>query len=118
VVHAASIPDRNGGHRVLEAAGAGCAYPRLQHIWADHGYTGTLVRWAAQEHGGRMQVVYPQFRQLTRYAPECLADVGAEPGFRVIPRRWVVERTCSWLGRQRWLRKDDERLTSTQEILI
>ena len=46
VVHAASIPDRKGGQWVLEAAGN--TYPRLQHIWADQGYTGTLVRWAAQ----------------------------------------------------------------------
>jgi putative transposase len=45
VVHAASIPDRQGGQRVLQAAGG--AFPRLQHIWADQGYTGTLVRWHA-----------------------------------------------------------------------
>jgi putative transposase len=116
VVHAASVPDRKGGQWVLEAASD--VYPRLQHIWADQGYTGTLVRWAAQEHGWRVQVVYPQFRQLKRYAPELLEDLGAEPGFRVIPRRWVVERTFSWLGRQRRLSKDYERLTSTEEIFI
>ena len=57
VVHKASIPDRKGGQWVLEAAGG--AYPRLHHIWADQGYTGTLVRWAAQEHGWTVQVVYP-----------------------------------------------------------
>jgi putative transposase len=116
VVHAASIPDRKGGQWVLEAAGD--AYPRLQHIWADQGYTGTLVRWSAQEHGWRMQVVYPQCRQLKRYAPDLLEDAGYEPGFRVIPRRWVVERTFSWLGRQRRLSKDYERLTSTEEVFI
>jgi putative transposase len=116
VVHAASIPDRKGGQRVLQAAGL--AYPRLQHIWADQGYTGTLVRWAKQEYGWRVQVVYPPFRQMQRYAPEFLADLGAEPGFQVIPRRWVVERTFSWLGRQRRLSKDYERLTSTEEAFI
>ncbi len=116
VVHAASIPDRKGGQQVLEAARR--SFPRLHHIWADQGYTGTLVRWAAQKHSWTLQVVYPQFRQLKRYAPELLADVGYEPGFRVIPRRWVVERTFSWLGRQRRLSKDYERLTSTEEILI
>jgi putative transposase len=116
VVHAASIPDRKGGQWVLEAAGD--AFPRLQHIWADQGYTGTLVRWAQEAHGWRVQVVYPQFRQLQRYAPELLADLGAEPGFRVIPRRWVVERTFSWLGRQRRLSKDYERLASTEEVFI
>ena len=116
VVHAASIPDRKGGQQVLEAAGD--AYPRLQHIWADQGYTGTLVRWAEQEHGWQVHVVYPPFRQMERYAPELLADLGIEPGFRVIPRRWVVERTFSWLGRQRRLSKDYERLTSSEEVFI
>lgn len=116
VVHAASLPDRTGGQQVLEAAGR--SFPRLQHIWADQGYTGTLMRWAAQEHGWTVQVVYPQFRQMKRYAPELLSDVGYEPGFRVIPRRWVVERTFSWLGRQRRLSKDYERLPSTEEVFI
>jgi putative transposase len=116
VVHAASIPDRQGGQRVLEAAGE--SFPRLQHIWADQGYTGTLVRWAAPEHGWTVQVVYPANRQFKRYAPDVLADLGYEPGFHVIPRRWVVERTFSWLGRHRRLSKDYERLASTEEALI
>ena len=57
VVQAASIPDRTGGQPVVAAAGG--AFPRLRHIGADHGATGTLVRWAAQEHGWRVQVVSP-----------------------------------------------------------
>ncbi len=116
VVHAANIPDRKGGQRVLEATGE--AFPRLQHSWADQGYTGTLVRWAEQEHGWTVQVVYPADRQIKRYAPDVLAELGDAPGFHLIPRRWVVERTFSWLGRQRRLSKDDERLTSTEEALI
>lgn len=116
VVHAASIPDRKGGQWVLEAAGN--AFPRLQRIWADQGYTGTLARWAAQERGWTVQVVYPADRQLKRYAPDVLTDLGHKPGFHVIPRRWVVERTFSWFGRQRRLSKDYERLPSTEEVFI
>jgi transposase len=77
------------------------AFPRLRHIWADRGYTDTLVRWAAQEYSWTVQVVYPMDRQLKRYAPGVFSDLGHESGFRVIPRCWVVERTFSWLGRQR-----------------
>jgi len=93
VVHAASIPDRTGGQWVLEAAGG--AFPRLLHIWADQGDTGTLVRWAEQTDGWRVQVVYPADRQLQRYAPDVVADLGDgnAPGFHVIPRRWVLEGT-------------------------
>jgi putative transposase len=73
-------------HILVDTEGSGrCLSALLQHIWADQGYTGTLVWWAEQEHGWRVQVVYPQFRQLERYAPELLAELSVEPGFRVIP---------------------------------
>ena len=39
-------------------------------------------------------------------------------GFRVLPRRWVVERTFAWLGRNRRLSKDYERLCETTETWI
>jgi transposase len=38
------------------------------------------------------------------------------PGFRVLPRRWVVERTFSWLSQNRRTSKDYERLTETSEL--
>ena len=116
VVHPANLPDRVGGRLVLDAVGEN--YPRLQRIWADQGYTGTLIRWAAEEYGLTVQVVYPEDRQLKRYAPDVLPDLGYAPGFRVIPRRWVVERTFSWLGRHRRLSKDYERFTSTAEAFV
>jgi putative transposase len=116
VVHPANLPDRQGGKLVLNALGG--AFPRLQRIWADQGYTGALIPWSAQEHGVRLEVVYPAFRQLRRYAPDVTTDLGDTPGFRVIPKRWIVERTFSWLGRQRRLSKDYERLASTAEALI
>lgn len=107
---------------MLQAAGT--AFPRLRHIWADQGYTGTLVRWAAQAYGQiygwTVQVVYPTDRQMKRYAPDVLADLGDAhaPGVHIIPRRWVVERTFSWFGRQRRLSKDYERLASTEETFM
>jgi putative transposase len=116
VVHPANTPDREGGQLVLAAAED--TLLRLQHIWADQGYTGTLVRLPRQEYGLTVQVVYPPDRQLKRYAPEFLADLGYQPGFQVLPKRWIVERTFSWLGRQRRLSKDYERLASTEEAWI
>ena len=116
VVHAAGVPDRTGGRWVLQATGD--AFPRVRHSWAEHGSPGTLVRWAEQEHGWTVQVVSPGNRHLTRYAPDGLADLGSASGFHVIPKRWIAERTFSWFGRQRRVRKDDERLPSTAESFI
>ncbi|MBF0155323.1 MAG: transposase, partial [Magnetococcales bacterium] len=39
-------------------------------------------------------------------------------GFKVLPRRWVVERTFAWLNVNRRLSKDYERLTETSESMI
>jgi hypothetical protein len=68
----------------------------LRHIWAGQCSTGTLVRWAALDHGWTVQVVYPQLQRCT---PDYVSAVDYEPGFRVIPKRWVVERTFSSLVR-------------------
>jgi transposase len=43
---------------------------------------------------------------------------GAMNGFVVLPRRWVVERTFSWFGRNRSLSEDFENLTATLGIFI
>jgi putative transposase len=39
-------------------------------------------------------------------------------GFSVVPRRWVVERTFSWISRNRRMSKDYERKVQTSETLI
>ena len=39
-------------------------------------------------------------------------------GFQVLPRRWVVERSFAWIGRNRRMSKDYERLPATSEAVI
>jgi putative transposase len=114
VVHAADVADRDGARLVLD--GITAHYPRLERVWADQGYRGpTLRTWARETPGIALDVVYPPWRQLERYG---LANREPPGGFRVIPRRWVVERSLAWLGRNRRLGKDYERLPATEEALV
>ena len=113
VVHPGNLHDRQGGKLLVNAVRG--QFPRLAHIWADQGYTGEFKRWASKELGVELEVVDRWWRQLQRYAPELLEQAGFQPGFHVLPRRWVVERTFAWLGRNRRLSKDYEMLPTTSE---
>lgn len=101
VVHAAGIQDRDGARILLEKTKA--RFTRLKLIWADGGYAGQLIEWVKKACGWILEIVK---------RPE-----GAK-GFHVLPRRWVVERTFSWLGHCRRLSKDYEHLTAHSESMI
>ena len=53
-----------------------------------------------------------------RLVVEIVVRPEGSKGFRVLPRRWVVERTFAWLGRCRRLSKDYEALPETSEAWI
>jgi len=101
VVHAANLQDRDGAKLVCDRAKNRC--PRLRLIWADGGYAGKLIAWVQSACGWVLQIV-----------KRC----DNVKGFKLLPRRWVVERTFGWLGRQRRLSKDYEGRTETSEAMI
>jgi putative transposase len=101
VVHPANIQDRDGAKLLLERA-KNC-WPRLQLIWADGGYAGKLVGWVKSVCGWVLEIV------------KRTDDV---TGFKLLPRRWVVERTFGWIGRHRRLSKDYEGRSETSEAMI
>ena len=50
-------------------------------------------------------------------------DLGArgflpEPGFKVLPRRWVVERSFAWTDQNRRMSKDYERVPERAEAFM
>ncbi len=49
---------------------------------------------------------------------EIVRRLDAEPGFKVLPRRWVVERTFGWMTRFRRLVRDYERRIDASEAFI
>ncbi|MCA1679116.1 MAG: IS5 family transposase [Actinobacteria bacterium] len=101
MVSAASIQDRDGGRAILKALHDVLA--SVRHIFADGGYQGQLVAVAKSAWGIVIEVV--------RKPPD-------QRGFAVLPRRWVVERTFSWLMRFRRLVRDYERLPATHEAIV
>lgn len=74
----------------------------VEIAWADQEYTGEPTEQAADEHGVVLQVVK---------RPD------GQKGFVLLPRRWVVERSFSWLARFRRLARDYERLAVTLKQL-
>jgi hypothetical protein len=55
---------------------------------------------------------------VTGFRLEYVTMTGTKGFQGVLPRRWVVERTFSWLLQSRRLVRDYERLTATDEALI
>ena len=98
----ANIQDRDGARQLLAAFFARSPYRRVKHLWADGGYAGTLIGWA---------------KQLWRCTVEIVKRSDLHT-FKVLPRRWVVERTFGWLGRYRRLNRDYERQAHTGEIMV
>jgi putative transposase len=77
----------------------------LQLIWADGGYAGQLLAWVLQRWRGRVRV-------------EIVKRSDDVKGFKVLPKRWIVERTFGWLTKARRLVKDYEHKTTHSESFI
>lgn len=97
IVHSAAIQDRDGAPALL--ASIRSTHPWLRHIFADRGYSGDKLTAALAEIG--------------TWTIEIVKKPKNVKGFELIPRRWVVERTLAWLGRNRRLSKDFERAVNT-----
>jgi putative transposase len=102
VVTPANVQDYHGARPALLRAKD--RSPGLKVVWVDGIYEKEwLIDWAREECGWELQVV---------------KRTDKEKGFKVLPKRWVVERTFGWLGRYRRLSKDYEKLTETSEAMI
>jgi putative transposase len=128
-VHNANVPDEDGIRLLLGPMRDRLGH--LSHLWADAGYQGRGRRWVQDVLGLSVEVV----RKPRRPTPEKVAEVWArewaeegkevnwqrlmpQRGFRVLPRRWVVERTFAWISHNRRMSKDYERLCATGEAFI
>jgi putative transposase len=130
-VHSAKVMDYEGIKSLLRKADD--RFPRLCHLWLDAGYRGEGkgADWVRKVLGWSVDVV----ERPKKPAPEGVLiawarelnkeDVAVDwrkllppEGFVVLPRRWVVERTLSWIDQQRRMSKDYERLCASGEALV
>ena len=101
VVHAADIQDRDGGILVLEKIIS--KFTGLKLIWADGGYRGDFLNFA---------------KTLFKRTVEVVLRTDGERGFKVVRKRWIVERTFAWLSNYRRHSKDYERLPASSEAMV
>jgi len=97
----ADISDSAGAQMILDAVRK--RWPWLKHLFADGAYDRTQLMSKARFLDFIIDVV-------------CRTD--RDPGFKVLPRRWVVERTFGWLTRWRRLVRDYEQRLDVSEAFI
>ena len=102
VIHSAGVQDRDGAALVLDKIRN--SFPWLELLWADSGYNAHQVDAAVAK--------VPSLRI------EIVKRSDDMKGFVLLPRRWVVERTFSWFGRNRRLAKDWENLAATLQAFV
>jgi transposase len=93
LVTSACVQDRDAGRALLWRLRA--SHRSIRLVWADGGYAGKLVAWAAC---------------VLHLAVEIVRKRPGQSTFEVLPRRWVVERTLAWISKHRRCVRDYERL--------
>jgi putative transposase len=102
VVHAANIQERAGG-KMLLAKAYNKGLPRLEKVLADDGYSGKpREEHVLRKHGWQFESVKrTELKQ-----------------FKVMPKRWVGERSMAWANNFRALSKDYDTNPKTSEANI
>jgi putative transposase len=125
-VHPANIMDRNDV-KLLLADPVPARFPRLAHVWLDAGYNGRGKgkEWIEHTLGWSAQIVAHRRRLSKVWIFDDLPDDQIDwskypppPGFRALPRRWVVERTFAWQSLARRFSKDYELLCASSEAML
>ena len=101
MVMRASLSEPAGGVEVLDHLNQ--RFPTLRKVWADSAYSGELVDYV---------------QHWCRFVLEIVRSLPNQRGFQVHPKRWIVERTLSWLNWWRRLSKDYETTIESSEGMI
>ena len=100
VIQSASIQDRDGSKDVIRKLKV--KWKRVIKIFGDGGYRGKLIEWTKEHFKIDIEIVKRNELHL----------------FKVLPKRWVVERTFSWIDTNRRNSKYYERLDNTGIAMV
>ena len=101
-VHEANVHDSEGAPEVIK--NLAYKFPRLAKTLADSGYRGNLADWILDKFGWELEVVLRP--------DECPSK------FKVLPKRWIVERFFAWLENFRRLTIDYEYNADTAVAMV
>lgn len=102
LVHGANVQDRNGIKMILPLF-KDKFWMNIKLIIADGGYSGQpIIDWVKQQFSWILMIT--KRNELNK--------------FKVIPKRWIVERTLAWISYSRRNARDYERLTQTSQVII
>jgi len=100
VIQSASLQDRLGAVAVIENL-AEC-WKKIVKLFADGGYMGKLIEEVKKTFAMDIEIIKRT----------------EESNFKVLPKRWIVERTFAWLDTNRRTSKNYERYSHTSETII
>jgi len=104
VITSAAVQDRDAAKTLIQTLMG--LFGRLQIIWAGGGYLGSLVQWVKR------------LRPFGKLHLEIVRRCDRSDGFKVLPKRWIIERTFGWLVKSRRLGRDYEVRLDHSEAMI
>ena len=104
VITSAAVQDRDAAKTLIQPLLG--LFGRLQIIWADGGYLGALVQWVKR------------LRPFGKLHLDIVRRCDRSAGFKVLPKRWIIERTFGWLVKSRRLGRDYEVRLDHSEAMI
>ena len=97
----ADIADSTGAQAILDAIRK--RWPWIKHLFADGAYDRRKLMDKAA---------------FKNFVIEIIRRIDSDPEFKVLPRRWVVERTFGWMTRWRRLVRDYEKRIDVSKAMI
>lgn len=100
VIQSASVQDRDGATEVIDKLLE--SWKKIIKIFADGGYRGRLIKTIKTKFNIELEIIKRDELH----------------SFKILPKRWIVERTFAWIDTNRRNSKNYERLNNTSVAMV